>query len=217
MTAPREPLLAWPGWDLLGRFLVLATLQTVWWVVVYAGCDYITGLHARRVRLHFDAELAIPFVPAMIVVYQSIGPVFWLAPFILRSRGELRGLAVGLAVVTGIAGVGFLVVPGELAYAPVDAGPWAPIYALNRRVVLTYNLLPSLHVAMSSLTLLAYAMRVGIAGKCVFVGWAGAIALSTLLIHEHHVADVVAGLILAWAAFRFVYLPMAHRKRSNPP
>jgi len=123
-------------------------------------------------------------------------------------------LSVGLAVVTGVAGIGFLLIPGELAYAPDDAGMWAPLYAMNRHVVLTYNLLPSLHVAMSTFTLTACSTRAGAPGKCVLLGWATAIAAATLLTHQHHVADVIAGLLLAWAAFRFVYLRMCGQTAS---
>jgi hypothetical protein len=125
-------------------------LQTLWWVVVYHGADAITGAHGFRVRLHFDSELAIPFVPSALLVYHSLNLVFLPAPFILRSREEFQTLALSLAVVTLVAGIGFLLVPGEVAYAPADPGAWASLYDFSRRIVLRYNLFPSLHVAMST-------------------------------------------------------------------
>ena len=40
--------------------------------------------------------------------------------------------------------------------------------------------------------------------RSLFALWAAAIAASTLLIHEHHVVDVLAGALLAWGMWRAV-------------
>jgi membrane-associated phospholipid phosphatase len=208
-----EPFLAWPGWELLGRALFLAVLVTTWWVLVYHGANWLTGLRADRVRVHFDAELGIPLVPAFILAYLSLNLVFIPAPFILRSRRELQALAVSLAAITAVAGVCFLLVPAELAYPSGDPGPWSGLFALAREMALPYNLVPSLHVALSGLCLAAYATRCGTAGKTFLAAWTAAIALSTLLTHQHHVLDVATGLVLAVAGKRFIY----DRRRAPPP
>jgi membrane-associated phospholipid phosphatase len=206
MTERREPFLAWPGWGLLGYALALGTAQSLWWGLVYHGADALTRLHDHRVRVHLDLELAIPLVPALILAYLSINLVFLPAPFILRNRQELLALTVSLAAVTGIAGIGFVLLPAEPAYPPnPDAGPWAQLLEMNHAIVLQHNLVPSLHVAMSCLTLGAYAMRCGPLGKSFLGAWAGLIALATLLTHEHHLLDVAAGLALAWVGRRFIY------------
>src|SRR5205814_1932472 len=102
--------------------------------------------------------------------------MFPLGPFILRCRAEIVGLTATLAVVIGVAAIGFLLVPAELAYPQEDAGIWVPLYAWNRRIVLTYNLVPSLHVALSVVTLSAYGVRRGQIGKMMFAAWGAAIA-----------------------------------------
>jgi membrane-associated phospholipid phosphatase len=204
--APRlSPLVGWPGWGILAEALVLATAQTLWWLVIYFGADLLTALRAERVRIHLDAELMVPFVPGLILVYRSIDVMFPLAPFILRSRAEIRGLTLTLAIVTGIAGGCFLLVPAELAYPPQERGAWEPLYAWNQRIVLTYNMVPSLHVALSVVTLAAYSVRCGNVGKSLLAAWGTAIALSTLLTHQHHLLDVVTGLLLGWAGHALVY------------
>ena len=60
----REALLAWPGSRHLAETVALGVLFTVWFALIYGGADWLTGLHGRRVRIHLDAELAIPLVPA---------------------------------------------------------------------------------------------------------------------------------------------------------
>src|SRR5260370_23619462 len=143
------PFLAWPGWALLAQTLLLALLVTLWWVLVYHGANWLTELRSHRLRVHLDAELAMPFVPPFILAYVSMDLVFVPAPFILRSRRELEALALSLAVATAVAGLSFLLFPAELAYQRCDPGIWSGLFAFAREVALTYNLVPSLHVAMS--------------------------------------------------------------------
>src|SRR6516162_4986625 len=109
MTSRPDQFLAWPGWASIAQFLLLAVPVTAWWVIVYHGADWLAGQRAHRGHVHLDAELAIPFVPAFILVYLSLDLVFLPAPFILRSRRELEALALSLAAITGVAGICFVV------------------------------------------------------------------------------------------------------------
>src|SRR5215831_8107442 len=96
MTERPERFLGWPGWRHL-RFAVLVSLiGTIWFVIVYAGCDAITAHRAARVRVHLDAELRIPFIPETVLVYSSIYLLFPGAPFILRRKTDFLRLALEL-------------------------------------------------------------------------------------------------------------------------
>lgn len=205
MRPRHEPLLAWPGWGLVRFFLLLGTAVALWWCLVYHGADWLTCLRPRRVRVHCEAELAMPFVPAFILAYLSLNLVFLPAPLILRSRRELRALALALAAVTAVAGIGFLLVPAEPAYAAQDPGAWTGLFRLARGLALRHNLVPSLHVAMSCLCLDAYATRFGPTGRMVLGTWAAAIATATLLTHQHHLLDVATGLLLSAAGKRLIF------------
>jgi membrane-associated phospholipid phosphatase len=219
MKPVRRPFLGWPGWEILGEALLLGTAQTLWWVVIYVGADWLTGLRSGRVQVQLNAELGIPFIPVFILVYRSIDLMFLMAPFILRSRAEIRGLTLTLAIVTAGAGVGFLLVPAKPEYSPVEPGMWEPFFAWNQRIVRTYNMVPSLHVALSVVTLSTYARQLGAAGKVLLAGWGSAIALSTLLTHQHHLLDVVTGLVLGWGGHVLVYrrwLARAAKGQSAP-
>jgi membrane-associated phospholipid phosphatase len=213
--ASGEPFLGWPGWRLLGEALLLGLAQTLWWLAIYAGADWLTGLRADRTRIHLDMELAIPFVPAFLFVYRSIDLLFLLAPFVLRSRTQIRALALTLWIVTGIAGAGFLLLPAESAYPSQELGAWQALYDWNRHIVLTYNMVPSLHVALSVVVLSAYALRCGTLGKGLLALWGLAIALSTLLTHHHHLLDVVTGFLLGSAGHVLVYRRWLCRERAG--
>jgi membrane-associated phospholipid phosphatase len=207
-TEDREAFLAWPGWPHLRYAGVLSLANGLWFAVVFDGCDFITAHRTLRVPVNLAAELKIPFIPAMTAVYMSIYLLFLAGPFILRTHSEFRAVIATLAASTGLAGVGFLLIPGQLAFAPPqehELGIWAQMFHLADEMNLTYNLVPSLHVALSVVCVAAFATRAAPYGKALLWIWAAAIALSTLFTHQHHVIDVVTGWLLAIFCVRLVY------------
>jgi hypothetical protein len=212
MAPSPTSFLGWPGWRLLGVTFVLAAALTLWWLLVYVSCDACAERRSDRIRVHLEVERSLPFVPACVVVYRSIDVMLLLGPFILRTLREIQALTLTMFVAITLAGVGFVMLPAEKAYPPMpDAGLWEPLIAWNRRIILNYNLVPSLHVALSVLTLAAYGTRCGKRGKALLATWGTAILLSTLLIHEHHLLDAILGLALGWASYFFVYKGMCRR------
>jgi membrane-associated phospholipid phosphatase len=180
---------------------------------VYGGCDALIANRSFRVPINFDAELHMPFVPGMVVFYMSIYLLFLMGPFILRTRHEMRALIVSMAGITLIGGICFLIVPAELAFAPPgerDLGRWASLFSFADMLNLTYNLLPSLHVALSVVCVAAFASRARLTGKIVLWCWATGVAASTLLTHQHHILDVIGGVVLAIAIYLGVYVKKVH-------
>jgi membrane-associated phospholipid phosphatase len=201
--------LAWPGWGHFLESTALALANLVWFEIVFYGCDVITRGRSLRVPIHTSLDLAIPFVPSMTMVYLSMELLFVAGPFILRTRQEFRAAIAMLAVTIGIAGVCFLLIPAELAYPPVletQLGIWAGAYHIADALNLTYNLVPSLHVALTVACVAAFARHARVMTKALLWAWALAITLSTLLTHQHHLVDAVSGWVLGLLCFRFVYL-----------
>jgi membrane-associated phospholipid phosphatase len=209
-----EPFLAWPGGAHLRRAGWLALANAAWFGAVYGGADLLTARRALRVPVHFAAELRLPFVPAMALFYLSLYGLFLLAPFVLRTRRELAAAVAAMAVAIGVSGILFLLVPAELAFAPVreaQLGAWAGLYRLADGLNLTYNLLPSLHVAFAVICAAAFSPAAPRPVKAALWLWASLIAASTVLLHQHHLLDVAAGWLLAVACVRTV------RRRSSRP
>jgi membrane-associated phospholipid phosphatase len=206
------PFLAWPGWAHLRYAGLLALANTVWFEIVYAGADALTAHRSLRVPVCFPAELRIPLVPAMSIFYMSIYPLFLMAPFVLRTRREFRAVVITLAVIIACSGIVFLALPAQLAYASAreaDLGVWAGLYHLSDTLNLTYNLLPSLHVALAVACAAVFAPRAPAAVRAGLWLWVSLIAASTVLIHQHHVLDVVTGWLLAVVCVRVVYRRVA--------
>ena len=185
---------------------------SAWFYAIYWLADNYTGSLATRHRVDFAFEAAIPFWPWAILIYMTITPLLLLAPFVLRSRRRVMPLFVALCCEVAVAGVTFVLYPAEIGYRhdPVT-GILAWPYAAAKQVNLTYNLVPSLHVAFA-VTAAAVLGRAGGRswGRFIWL-WAAAIVASTFVTHEHHVVDVVAGGLLAGIAVRFVHDPLQRR------
>ncbi len=190
----RRRFLAWPGWAHLRFASLLSTLHGLWFAFVYGGCNWITEHRTLRVRLDLPGELRWPFVPGMTVFYMSIYLLFFAGPFVVRERRGFISLIVALALSTFCGGIGFLLLPAQPAYPPPDhLGVWADLFHVADWMNLDYNMLPSLHVALSVCCVTVFCRHAPAWGQKLLWAWAFAIGLSTLLTHQHYLADVVSG------------------------
>ena len=197
--------IAWPGWPFLRFAWLLSAANAVWFALVYGGGDWITAHRTLRVPIHLPVELAIPFVPSAFVFYMSIYLLFFAGPFIVRERREFTALIRALALATLIGGIGFLLVPAQPAFPPPgDPGIWAGLSHFADWLNLDYNMAPSLHVALSVCCVATFSRHAGRSGRVLLWLWAFAIALSTVLTHQHHVVDAITGWALGIAANRLV-------------
>jgi membrane-associated phospholipid phosphatase len=136
----------------------------------------------------------------------SIYLLFVAAPFILRRPDELDRLAATLVVIILVAGFFFLVIPAESYFrTPGDPSAWDGLVRFAKRVALRYNFAPSLHVGLSVVCITLYARRAPRWGSVLLWGWSLAVGVSTLLLHQHYVVDVIGGYLLGWAGVRCVY------------
>ncbi|HKR66820.1 MAG TPA: phosphatase PAP2 family protein [Thermoanaerobaculia bacterium] len=196
---------AWPGWRHLRYAALWMLLVNVLFVVVYFGTDTITARRAHHLHLFAAPELAIPLWAPAIVVYDSLYFLFLLAPFVLRTRDAFRALAWSAAATIVIAGVCFLLFPAELGFAPPSVdGSFRALFNASDRLNLDYNLVPSLHVALAVLCLLAFWPAASMVTRVALALWGVSLAASTLLTHQHHALDVATGALLAAFVFAMV-------------
>ena len=154
----------------------------------------------------------------MTVFYMSLYLLFVLAPFVVRTRREFRALVATMATVILAGGTSFLLIPAELAFPPPpegNLGIWAGLYHCADRLNLTYNLVPSLHVAFAVICAAVLAPRAPRGIRILLWSWAVLIAASTVLIHQHHVLDVVTGWLLALVCVKAVFGRFT-RKTADP-
>ena len=179
-------------------FVVAALRLSVLFAVVFHGCDALAMRSTSRWALYAAWELRIPYWPAAYPLYLSVfaGPFLVLA--LVPEPAAIRRWERAMATTVVVAGVVFLLLPAELGYAAADAGPWRVVSQLVHAVAGTHNLVPSLHVALTLVTLRSVWPWTTARRRGLLIGWFALLVGSVLLTHQHHVADVVSGFALGW-------------------
>jgi len=155
-----------------------------------------------KIFLRTPLDSAIPLVPVMVIPYLSLFPLIGLAAVVLAVTDlrRLQALAVALTVALLIS---YLVYALAQSYVsrPSPAGrDWLTaavrhVYTLDR----PYNDFPSLHTSLSTIVAVSWLRTHRRTGVVVAV-WCALIVASTVLIHQHYLADVAGGLVVAWLA-----------------
>jgi PAP2 superfamily len=188
-----------PRAGVVRAFAAAALRLSLLFGAVFYGIDAFTTTRTRLWRLHFDWELVIPYWPAAYLVYYSVLAlpfvVLWLAPDADAVRDWERRMALAVVVAGGC----FLAFPARLGFAPADAAAWQALARATDWLAGRHNLLPSLHVGLTGVILLAVWPQASARVRRALLAWAAALTASTLLTHQHHVIDLVAGAVLAVA------------------
>src|SRR5262245_37540538 len=195
-----------------------ASLTGVAFVAIYPTLNWLTSLRSHRFHLYMPAELGIPFVPQFIWAYLSMYALFLVPLFVLPTE---RMPALGKQLVAGTVACGavFMLLPAELGFArvlprdPMYASIYASIFGLDR----PHNLVPSLHVVWSSAIVLACAGATRPLGRAQLYVWLAILVGSTLLVHQHHVLDVVSAILLVLVLRRCYGVPNAQIRSGGLP
>ena len=160
---------------------------------------------------HPDIALdhAIPFIPGWIHVYVMIYAAAMLPVAVVRHRDYFRRVALAYFLVEATALALFLIYPVHMALRPeitqVDSFiTWGLKLCFSNDT--PSNCLPSLHVAdalLGALSIWRINRRVGVFALTL----AFLIAVSTVLVKQHYLADVFAGFLLAGAGYRLIVRP----------
>jgi protein-tyrosine phosphatase len=195
---------------LMVRAAGTSVLLSVLFLVVFGGTNWITAQRpAADVRTwYFTWELtAIPYVPLLIVPYMSLDVFFFLAPFLCRERRELRTFAKRVAGSILVAAAFFLLLPLRLDWPPrphvdgwfgelIEQSCTAPFL-----MEYPHNLFPSLHIVLCLIVADVYGRHTRGLVRTLVYAWFFLIGIATMLTWQHHVVDVLGGLVLAGFAF----------------
>jgi membrane-associated phospholipid phosphatase len=195
----------WPSLRDVAASLPWALLIGVVFFSVYPLSNWLAAQHASPWQVHFGWELAIPFLPHFVWLYLSMYLLFVLPPAFVPAAG-FRPLALQLITGTLLAGAAFVIFPAELGFTRVvpTTPPYDGVFAAIHAVDLPHNLVPSLHVVFTTAIALACADFARPWAHGVLWTWLVGVIASTLLVHQHHLVDVMSALVLV-AALRRVW------------
>lgn len=192
-TGPAGP--HWPRWADLPRTLAWALAVGVVFFSLYPALNAFTAGRETH-ALYAEWELALPLWPPALWGYLSMYALFLLPPCFLPGE-RIGRLGRQLIAGTLLAGAVFLLLPARLGFVrELPPEPYTAWFALMFRLDAPHNLVPSLHVVFSGLIALACADVARPWVRRVLYGWLALIGASTVLVHQHHLLDGVAGLAL---------------------
>ncbi len=172
--------------------------MSLFFFFLYPLCNAIASHRLKLFEFFHPLELRIPFIPEAIWLYLLLYLIFVVIPFHLDSH-RMNALGKRLLGAILFGAVLFLLFPARLGFERVvpDSSLYGPIYNFLFSIDHPHNLVPSLHVTFCALILWALGDKWNYPAAMVFVNIVLVlISLSTLLVHQHHLLDVVVGLCL---------------------
>jgi membrane-associated phospholipid phosphatase len=171
---------------------------------------YFSAGHVARppwISLRTPIDDAIPFVPEAMIGYALayVVPValLWVEVTLAGMRRMMRACLLAYAMAAAF----FVVMPVRDADPPLQGASWAErLLDWNRAADVTKNAFPSMHVGLAVLLALI-GFRRSPAWGWGLLACAAVISVSTLLVKQHFVADIPAGALVAFAAYRIIYGP----------
>jgi membrane-associated phospholipid phosphatase len=183
-------------------YLRYIALFMAFFIPVFIGGGLIGGLATHRVSLHLVVENSFPFVPEAVWAYLSLYTIFVL-PLIHLSVEDMTRLGRQSVFIILVSGPFYVFLPALNNYPqPEVTGLQGIVIDTIRRVDILHNLVPSLHIAFAWLILLEARRKVCVGLGLVYLGWAGIVTVSTVLLHRHYLLDLASGFALALLARR---------------
>jgi len=170
------------------------------WYLVYEAINRLGPWRdAIGVATAWDAR--IPVIGWTEPIYFLAYPIVILAPFVAKSRRELRELTIRAWIATAGSALCYLVVPTFFAKKPVPQTLFAPMLEWERAFHAPNTHLPAFHVIWVMLTMNVYARAFP---RTRVLHWpiVFAIAASCVTTGMHAIVDVLAGLLLGWMFLR---------------
>jgi membrane-associated phospholipid phosphatase len=158
------------------------------------------AIGGRMFRPEIALDQHVPFMPGFVFVYASYYVWLLLPLLIARARGEFYRTVLGFASMQLLALVVFVLFPTQIVRPTIAGdGVTAELLRLLYGVDRGFNLLPSLHVAHS-----VYVAILVRAARPAWFPWVAVgsllISASTVLVKQHYLLDIPAGVLLALIA-----------------
>lgn len=182
-------------------------LGVTWVLLAVASYELLNHIpRGTLISLTTSFDAAIPVIPVFVVPYLSFIPlVFVVLPWLTASQPKVfSSYTLSLFITQMILNVLYLLVPATVTRPQLIGNDVFSnllrdlVWKLDEPV----NTFPSNHVAFSVIAILAIAKL----GKRTWLTtglqvWLGLVCLSTLFVHQHVIADVVAGVIIGSTVF----------------
>ncbi len=179
--------------------------------IIYGTTNYLNSLRDFYFSPYFAWELNIPLIPWMILSYYSA----YLAPvcgYLFLPKADHKPLVLTMMAAMAIAGFIFIIFPTKIGFTQdlTQTGIYRPLFEILWGLDYPHNLVPSLHVVIPGLLFLAINRRPLPVWFKVVIGIAVVMTFaSTQFVHQHHLLDIFAALLLIGVTYKYIFLKYA--------
>ena len=183
----------------LSTFYLLYNLTTLYSASLYK--LYPAQIH----NLVTPFDDVMPFIPVMIIPYSWSLILFVASFFLVRTAAQLSILTRRLILATVFACFIFYCYPARFSFYRLIPDDWTQFgYQFLQLVDKPFNQLPSLHVSYAillgvSLWDIVESKKIGVLStyRLLLISICTLIIVSTVLTYQHHLLDVLGGVVLA--------------------
>lgn len=183
---------------------------TFFFIIIYGGSTIYAKTQADAGSLVFPFEKYIPFIPWMVVPYMTSGLFFMWVFFWCETHEQLLVYTKRFAFATLVAGICFVLFPLKNSFIRPQSNSLA--VAGFEKFILhfdsPYNQAPSLHVTYAVLFWTVIKTKFNTNVRFGLGIWLILMILATVLVYQHHVIDVLSGLLLAILCIVFIKKPL---------
>ncbi len=188
------------------RFAIVLVF-VVYFVVSYKGIQWITFHYLNPVELLLPGENKIPFWPAFFIIYSSVYILPAFIFFLPYKKGHLYKMFVVFFLASLIHYFIFLTFPVYYSLRPAVsaslANPFMMMIQIFYQLDDPLNCFPSIHVSFAFISYYFVKRYRPEHARATFI-LAVAIAVSTLVVKQHYILDVISAILLAIVINRFV-------------
>ena len=164
---------------------------------VYHFINWFNANRSEHYAWFFSWELNAPLIPWTMLLYVSVYVLIVLPCFLLQKE-QLKILKREMQLAIIISGCIFLLLPTKLGFIRPDKLDYLdPVFQLMYKMDQEYNLFPSLHITLSMLLILNLVKATGRYTRILFAFWMLGIMVSVITVHQHHLIDIIGGIILS--------------------
>lgn len=183
------------------------TLLYMQFFIVYGLANWISSSSDNIHHLYFEWETRLPFISYFIIPYLSLS-LFLILPLFYIDKMRLKQWAKTYMYLTFLAGLIFLLLPTAHVYGrQIIDNEYKGLYDFLYMFDLPHNLFPSLHVALTTLVIFIIWRQIkGRMASIFILTWWGLMTMSVVLVRQHHIPDIIGGILLAYICYSQIYL-----------